>query len=560
MNKTSTPPLATGRIFQDKYYRELLGKNILRLALSYLAPLLLLSIYFNSQYHSNYEESRRLHLKSIAEYEVNMLDLFLRERVVNLINIIEDPRFQVPPSASVMEGYLQKLTMNSKTFLDVGFFDSTGVQTAYAGPLPYLEMKDYSHEAWFKDLKQAGNHYVITDIYMGLRQKPHFTIAVSRIIGGQYLVMRATLDPQKFYDYIASLEGSSEVNISMVNREGLYQLVTPPLGALLHSSGMTPPHEPRIGMAEGESLGNRIEYAYAWLNSAHWAVIVRWAEGKNVSFIRFGNQLSILAISIAIILVVISVIIIRSKKLVEMEIEKETVKAQFEHAAKLASVGELSAGVAHEINNPLAIISEEVGLIKDLMNPEFCQNTTFDDLTPHLDNIHDAVFRCRDITRKLLSFVRKTDIKLMPHDANQLIQEIVDTFWIREMEVSNIEIITHYQPNLPKIVTDANQLKQVFLNILNNAFDAISPPGRITINTTSDNGHIIVTIADTGKGITQEEIEKIFMPFFTTKEVGKGTGLGLSVSLGIIKSLGGKISVESIPGKGAAFSIILPYK
>jgi two-component system NtrC family sensor kinase len=547
------------KILKDRYYRELLRRNFLRLALTYLAPLILLTGYFCAQFAAITRESELLHLKSVAEHQANTLDLFLRERVTNVANLIDDPRLKLPPSPAAMEAMLGRLQSSSETFVDVGFFDSTGIQAAYAGPLPDLEFRNYSEEPWFVTLQSSPDNFIITDNYLGLRQQPHFTIGVSRNIGGRYVVLRATLDPARFYNYISSLEGTREVNMATVNREGFYQIVTPQMGTPLESSSIIPPREPRLGIASAEIHGMKSTYAYVWLRGANWAVIVQQAKpGFSVPFV--GGLTSILGISFALILLVLAIIVFRSKKLVELQIERETTKAQFEHAAKLASVGELSAGIAHEINNPLAIISEEAGLMKDLMNPEFKTDTTFEDLQPHLANIHDAVFRCRDITRKLLSFVRKTDIQIKLQDVNILLDEIVDGFWIQEMAVSNINIVRQYDRTIPMIPTDANQLKQVFLNILNNAADAIAPPGQISITTAHDDCEISVAIADTGRGISEEQIERIFMPFYTTKEVGKGTGLGLSVSYSIVKSLGGKIQVESIPGQGSVFTIILPIK
>jgi two-component system NtrC family sensor kinase len=266
----------------------------------------------------------------------------------------------------------------------------------------------------------------------------------------------------------------------------------------------------------------------------------------------------LLGLSAALILVVLSAIVIRAKKLVELQIEKELTQAQFEHAARLASVGELSAGIAHEINNPLAVISEESGLIGDLMNPELRTGTTFADLRPHLDNIEEAAFRCRDITRKLLSFVRKTDIRVEPCDLHQLLDELIDGFGVRETAGSGIEIVKHYAEERLLVVTDGNQLRQVFLNILKNGADAIRPPGRIDVTTARAGDEVSVSVADTGRGISSEEMGRIFLPFYTTKEVGKGTGLGLSVSLGIVRSLGGRILAESLPGKGSVFTVRLP--
>ncbi|UCC79710.1 MAG: HAMP domain-containing histidine kinase, partial [Candidatus Zixiibacteriota bacterium] len=213
----------------------------------------------------------------------------------------------------------------------------------------------------------------------------------------------------------------------------------------------------------------------------------------------------------------------------------------------------------HEINNPLAAINEEAGLIKDLTGPEFGKNVGCEEIRPHLDSIQESVFRCRDITRKLMGFVRKSDLSLEIYDINSLLDDVLDGLIIREMRASNIEVVKHYSYELPKIKTDGNQLQQVILNIINNCIDAFERGrGKITITTFRDDKFINIAIADTGKGMNQEVLSKIFMPFFTTKEVGKGTGLGLSVSYGIIKNLGGKIEVESTPGEGSVFTLRIP--
>ena len=542
---------------KEKHYRELRWKNFLRLFITYVAPLIILSFYFNFQYKALLDESRSLHLKSIAENLSNTLDLFLRERVVNLVNIIDDPRISIPPSSSLMQSYLEKLQRDSDTFIDVGFFDSTGVQAAYVGPLASLENRDYSHEGWYTLLKQQKERFIITDNYLGFRNKPHFTIAIKRIINNQCIILRATLDPSKLYEFISSQENPDEVSISVVNNKGVYQVVTPIAGSVLESSSILPPDSTSIGVQDAKSNNNKEYYAFAWLNNAKWAVIVQKISDDESSS-SLNLRTNILGFSAILIFVIIVIIIIRTKKLVQYEKEKDIADAQLEQAAKLASIGELSSGIAHEINNPLAIIASEVGLMKDLMNPEFSTKTTFNDLDPHIQNIREATFRCRDITGKLLSFVRKGDVELKRHNIHNLLNEIVDDLIGHEMFVSNIEIIKKYCDEMPEILTDGNQLKQVFLNIINNAADAITPPGRIIISTSIVQKCINVEISDTGKGISPENIDKILLPFFTTKEVGKGTGLGLSVSYGIIKNFGGKIDVKSILGIGSTFTISLP--
>jgi two-component system NtrC family sensor kinase len=198
--------------------------------------------------------------------------------------------------------------------------------------------------------------------------------------------------------------------------------------------------------------------------------------------------------------------------------------------------------------------------MKDMLTPEFGKKLTKEEITSQLDIIQQAVFRCRDITRKLLTFVRKTDFNLQPCEIHSLIDEVVEDFYERELTVSNIQIVRNYCTARPKIITDKNQLQQVFINLINNAIDAIPGTGKISITTFLENRYVKIQVNDTGKGMTQDQLEKIFMPFYTTKNVGKGTGLGLSISYGIIKSLDGEISVESTVGVGTSFIIKLPVE
>ncbi len=553
------PGQSNGFRINSRHYQDLKRKNIIRLFLTYLAPIIIISVYFLIQNNAVVSESRRLHLKAIAENQANLLDLFLNERLVNLSNLINDPRLKIPPDDSTLYTSLAKLKSSSAAFIDIGYFDSSGIQLSYSGPFPDLEKQNYRNEDWFKKLSSERREFLITDIYLGFRQKPHFTIAVKRLIEDNFIIFRATLDPGKMYEYISALEGSGEVNTSIVNTEGYYQLVTPHIGTPLESSSFVPPLEPRVDAQKITLDGRTFTYGYSWLKNAGWALIVQHPRHESWSFFS-GGQWKIMVLSAVILIIVSLVIIHRARQLVIVQIESDQTRAQLEHASKLASVGELAAGIAHEINNPLAVISEETGLMKDYLNPEFEKNLSREQMIEHLDTIHEAVFRCRDITRKLLKFVRKSDVDLKPQNVHSLLDDVVDGILGDELSVSNTEIIRNYDPQIPEIITDGNQLQQVILNIINNASDAIGGrPGRITIETKLDRD-VYIAISDTGCGMTADQMNQVFMPFFTTKEVGKGTGLGLSVSYGIVKNLGGTIMVESEYGRGSTFTIVLPVK
>ena len=159
-----------------------------------------------------------------------------------------------------------------------------------------------------------------------------------------------------------------------------------------------------------------------------------------------------------------------------------------------------------------------------------------------------------------MRFVRQDEVKVGQHDVHQLIDETLSGFLEHELTVSNVQVVRNFCANMPLIITDGNQLKQALLNIINNANDAITPPGVITLATAHSGGEIRIAISDTDKGIAPGEMEKLLLPFYTTKEVGEGTGLGLSVSYGIVRQLDGSIDVESTPGRGSTFTVRLPAK
>jgi two-component system NtrC family sensor kinase len=555
-------PRLDPNLHSEEYYRDLQRKNTLRLALMYLAPLILLSTYFYFQYRAMLRESTSNHLRTVAENYAKTMDLFLEERLVNLSNAIDDPRLTIPPQPTIMREMLQKLNRASDTFVDIDFFDQTGSQLAYEGPYGVLGRREYGSETWFVALKEAGQNYIVTDIYPGFRGIPHFTIAIRRTIENRCVVLRATLDPKKLELYLSSLVDPRETQLSVVNSRGTVQLATIGTGNLQEDMEITPDPGRRLDTRTLRVGGKTVPIAYAWLRTCGWALVARPSAAAATG--SSGNaQINTIAFSVTIIALIFSVIVIRARKIVKTIRQTDATRAQLSdnllHASKLAAVGELASGIAHEINNPLAIINEEVGLIKDLTDPQFKLDVRLEDLSPHLDNIQDAVFRCRDITSKLLAFVRKTEVSPQRYALHDVIEKVVHDYYQRELAVSNIEIVRNYCRENPAIVADKTQLEQVFLNLINNAVDAIASYGRITITTALvPDSFVRIDVEDTGTGMTQDQLEKIFMPFYTTKQADRGTGLGLSISYAIIRGMGGEISVSSTWGKGSIFSISLP--
>ena len=553
-------------IGRQKYYRYLRKKSLLRLFLTYVLPLIIVIIYFQLQYSTLIKDDQALRLKSVAVSISKTLDLFLWERSGNLINLLDDPKIITTPSDSTLQSFLSRLRKDSEAFIDIGYFDSTGLQKEYAGPYQDLTLKDCSHQSWFISLKNSDSRYFISDVYLKFQQQPHFTIGAKRIINNQLYILKVSLDPKNIYEIITTIEHSGDVKISIVNEKGLYQLLTSSNGKISDDSPILPPKDQKIGIEQTKINNNSIIFSYAWLNEAKWAVIVQNKNrSKDESFLTETNR--VLFISAVIIFLLMAVIIYRSKKIV-IEIEKKDtaveekniVKLQLEHASRLASVGELASGVAHELNNPLAIIASEVNTIKEIINPSLQSNPECSELELHVGNIYNACFKCRDITKKLLSFVQQNDFKISENRLEKIIDDIIDEFYIHKLSVSEIELIKLYDNDLPALITDAYQVRQVILTIINNAIDAITPPGKITIKLRRMGNAVSISITDTGRGISPNELEKIFLPFYTTKKAGKGTGLGLAVSYDIIQNLGGRIEVESTVGQGSTFTVFLPIE
>ena len=335
--------------------------------------------------------------------------------------------------------------------------------------------------------------FVVTDIYLGLRNNPHFTIGVSRSLPGKVWMFKSSLDPGKIYESITSFEKSHDVTITIINSSGEFQLIQKLTDSLLGKSPYLPPDDKPKGFIETNFSKEKVRYAYSWLAGVQWAVVVHEKESKWAGFGE-NRAITLISVSLFVMLLLIIIIFYRSKKVVEIEYEKDITKLQLERAAKLATIGELASGIAHEIGNPLNIIATEVGLMQDYTNPKFGFDKKVSELNDHFSTIMKAVFRCKDINYKLLSFVRVTDYEIKLYNIHDIIDDFVGGFFEHEMLLRNIEIKREYEYDLTEVSIDNNQFRQVIINLLNNAADAIQPPGKITIKTSQDDKNVYISI------------------------------------------------------------------
>ncbi len=244
----------------------------------------------------------------------------------------------------------------------------------------------------------------------------------------------------------------------------------------------------------------------------------------------------------------------------EVKVDKETATArqleqQVLHSEKLAALGRVAAGVAHEIGNPLTSISTFAQLLREMATDEFSQSS--------LDIINNHIQRITEIVRQMSTFARPDPTNIKLNQINDIVKSSLDLMRLDKRMKSTIEIVQSLDPGLPKLLVDEGQISQVFINIILNALDAMPDGGTLSVTTrrgTTDEGRasVIIQFADTGIGIPPGNLEKIFDPFYTTKDPGKGTGLGLALSYNIIKKFGGDIQVDSRENAGSTFTILLP--
>jgi len=245
-----------------------------------------------------------------------------------------------------------------------------------------------------------------------------------------------------------------------------------------------------------------------------------------------------------------------SKWLEDADEERSELGEQLVQTQKILALGEISTGIAHEINNPLNVIMQEAELMRmNLLSDP--QPAEVNEIRESLDVIYNQVERCSDITHKLLDFARNRHPVSQRADINRLVEDML-ALVEREASPRNIRIFKELNDVMPMVQTDPPLLRQVFLNLLINAVQAVEDGGTIVVSTYCDGGMACAEVRDDGPGIASSDLERVFNPFFTTKPPGKGTGLGLSVSLRIVNELGGDIKLKSEPGNGAAFTVRIP--
>jgi two-component system NtrC family sensor kinase len=556
----------------DHYFRSLRRNISLIIIVVSVIPLILVSSTIYYQFRVSYREKVYDHLRGLVYSHAQNIDNFLQEKLRDIRFLADSFGLDKLADEAFLQARLAALHKSfGKDFVDLGVINAAGEQIAYAGPFK-LARANYLEAEWFR--LAIEREYFISDVFLGLRGLPHFIITVRNSREDGYWILRATIDFVAFTTLVENIRLGQTGFAFILNTKGELQTtaITKPSMDIIDSKAIyaefsakppASPREVRVAVKTGSSQHENI-YIAAFLKSGEWLLV--YQQRMTDAFVDLGKTFMITTFLMFIGLAgIIIMAFTLSKKVVKQvaraDLEKQMMSKKVIEAGRLASVGELAAGIAHEINNPVAIMVEEAGWMGDLMEEAaFDNGENRAEFERAIGQIQTQGKRCKEITYKLLSFARKTDTTVEDVDVKELIEELV-ALSSQRAKYNSVEIRTDFQKNLPSIRMSASELQQVFFNMINNAIDAMDHDGGIlTISARQEANHLVITVSDTGEGIPEANLERIFDPFFTTKPVGKGTGLGLSICYGIVEKMGGKLEVESILGKGTTFYITIPYQ
>ncbi|WP_180137623.1 sensor histidine kinase [Desulfoluna butyratoxydans] len=554
--------MMTGRAYDRKIARFILGN----MTIVPLVPFLVLLVVGAILFSGAMEKSIMARISQTARDHGMMVDSFLNERRADLALLASISSFEALSSPENLETAFGNLQASSGAFMDLGVFDEAGVHVAYTGPYR-LEGIDYQEEFWFRKTMATGSW--ISDVFTGFRKTPHVVVAVRAQGAGRPWVLRATIDTDVFQAVTGEVRIGQTGEAFLLNDEGVYQSIRPSRGKLMEKDPDSDAYVMGDGWAGARVIacrdGVKRVFASVRLTEKPWRLVVV-QDTREAFENRMRIYLVIFAVMVAGSGALLGVgyglttrIVSRIRRSDDAAVHLEE---QLYRAARLAELGEMAAGFAHEINNPLQVMQSELAYMAETVRDVEEGTEEVGMIRESLDQMRLQIGRCSDITRSVLNFGRKSTTRDQAVVMGDFLADVAKMVRSRA-EVSGVQFLTEVPENGSRVWGDPSRLQQVFLNLINNALDAVearhgSCGGKVSVAVREEVDTVCVDVSDNGSGMDEETRSKIFSPFFTTKPPGSGTGLGLSVCFGIIEGMGGRIHVSSTVGEGSVFTISLP--
>lgn len=558
-------------MIKQNHYKTLRMRILSSMILVPAVPFILVVIIGFYYFTTSLQTKTISKMTRIVEDHCRAIELFLGERKSDLQFIADSYSFNDLSQPEALKKVFNDLQRKSNAFVDLGVFNEAGIHVAYCGPYE-LVGKVYRETEWFKEVMKRG--YYISDVFLGYRKVPHFIIAIVKKEKGITWVIRATIDTLMFNNLVEKVRIGKTGEAYIINKDGVFQTERRSGGSLMDkdpdSIHYLAPHEGVKTFVERDVTEDAYLYATSWLKDNNWLLVVRQGKADAFKALHSATYLVGLITILSGMMIIVMAFYMTNRIVRQMERvdeEKSQLNQQLIIASRLAEIGEMSAGFAHEINNPLQIIRAEQTLIEMILSDllergQLKESEDIEELRDSIRQIKTQVDRCGEITQALLKFAREKEFAPRKIDLKSFIPEVIGLV-VRKAGIEGITIKKDIAEDTPLINGDPSQLQQILVNLLNNAIYAIverhgSSGGKLQVGARSADGRVEISVTDNGCGISPENMEKIFTPFFTTKPVGKGTGLGLSVCYSIIDKMDGVIGVRSEKGKGATFTIHLP--
>jgi len=555
MQKDSVP--VNARPSQEKdfpYFRRLFNSIVVALLAASFIPLLVIGggMYYHTV--SILEQKTLGALDAEISEHRKTIDHFLTERTIDLKNLSGILGFDYLTAPGNLKKMFDTLQQQLPCFTDIGVIDDQGRHRAYVGPYDLLS-RNYKETPWFKMVAQKDSY--ISDVFLGFRKEPHFIIAVKQATSEGFWILRATVDTDYFERLVAEVLSKRDGDAYIVNKDGILQ-TAPRWGGKIMAQSDVKRMEPFEGVRLEERAGKIV--MMAWLERAPWLCVAEFKRHDIYSPLRNVRTVGIFVFVLGTMLIVLTVLLTTNYLFSRLETKRRNIRfldQQLQHSNRMASSMKLASGFVREVKETLSNIDLVLSWVDDLAQGDLSGEESRTEVRESLKQVRSELVRARSATDKFLKSTQSSLPVIREVRVQDLLDEIVE-FLDRELHFNRITVRREYQDPLPPVQSDPSQLRQIFQNLIVNAVTAIGKDGVITLTAQEVEERVTIGVGDTGPGIPEWRLHKIFDPLFTIKP--DGTGLGLSIGAGILKKLGGKISVKTEVGKGSVFTVEIPTR